>query len=191
MLLRLLAIGAAVLVVGFTGISSEDPGYPADPTTGQLAFTGSGAGLAVAPGDEAVDVGENFPVTGEGFLPGETIRVTTTFTPAGSGLRSTRAFATTITLEPFDVTADADGKFLFEYSYPDPGVLEFTATGLTSGRVAVRSVQVGPAGGESSGSSLGGPIAIVAIAVLAALALFLFGYLLMKRRKKEEEAASL
>jgi hypothetical protein len=197
MLRKVLTIGAMMLVglIGFGGLAAAEPGYPADPTgSGELAFTGTGAVIEAQLDGDHAEVGKSFPVKGGGMLPGETVSITPTFTPAGGGLRRASAFATTtITLDPFDVAADADGDFAFQYSYPEIGILEFTATGRTSGRVAVVSVQVGPVSGasaEPSGTSMGGPIAIIAAAVIAAAALIFFGVLFMKRRKREEETVS-
>jgi hypothetical protein len=187
MLRKILAAGAVALagLVVFGGVASADVDYGADT---QVALSSS---------QGSVNSGDDFDVFGDGYLPGETVGVTATYTDVGNGLRSSRALETLSSPSSFTAVADANGHFSQSVNYDQVGTITFVATGMTSGRSASTVVKVGAVGSvstttvaaaadwsssdgatgslASTGASVAGPIAIGLGALLAGLALLFFG----------------
>ncbi|MEU8091806.1 hypothetical protein [Micromonospora chalcea] len=161
------------------------------------------ASLTVSP--TTIRLGETFTLRGSNFGPNETVRIDVAISglpaaaPADGSAR--RSDGSTVAMAPvaytpnraqpqpapttFTVTTDASGNFTVTYRPTRPGRYTFTATGLTSGRVAsatgtvlpprpTKSPHHGlPVTGDSIGTPLklgGGLAAAGAVLLLASMA---------------------
>ena len=162
------------------------------------------ASLTVSP--TTIRLGETFTLRGSSFAPNETVRIDVAISglpvaaPADGSAR--RSDGSTVAMAPvaytpnraqpqpapttFTVTADASGNFTVTYRPTRPGRYTFTATGLTSGRIAsatgtvlpprpTKSPHHGglPVTGDSIGTPLklgGGLAAAGAVLLLASMA---------------------
>ncbi|MGS0683832.1 hypothetical protein ACVBEQ_01545 [Nakamurella sp. GG22] len=149
---------------------------------------------------------------GDGFEPGENV-IITIFYNGPSGLRSTPALAAAAESKVVSTTADSSGHFEASLNLDKVGTYTLTATGQSSARSASSTITVvgsqaettagtttvpaggglaytgqgsdGSAGGglAYTGTSVAGPIAIGAAALLAGLTLLFFGTRGVIRRK--------
>ncbi|MFJ8203929.1 hypothetical protein [Micromonospora chalcea] len=162
------------------------------------------ASLTVSP--TTIRLGETFTLRGSNFGPNETVRIDVAISglpaaaPADGSAR--RSDGSTVAMAPvaytpnraqpqpapttFTVTTDANGNFTVTYRPTRPGRYTFTATGLTSGRIAsatgtvlpprpTKSPHHGglPVTGDSIGTPLklgGGLAAAGAVLLLASMA---------------------
>ncbi|GAA3756417.1 hypothetical protein [Micromonospora maritima] len=188
------------LTVGLAVAAAPTAAGAAQP---QPPYVPPGAALTVTA--TTIRLGESFTLRGTGFLAGETVRIDVAISnlPAAAPAQGTarRSDGSTVAMAPvaftpelapqpapttFTVTADGDGAFTVQYRPTRPGRYTFTATGLTSGRVAsavgtvlpprpTRPPHHGglPVTGDSIGTPLklgGGLAAAGAVLLLASLA---------------------
>jgi hypothetical protein len=192
-MLRKLIVGFALAGLGLVaggGVAAADPtNYPANEAP------------SVSVSDADVAPGETVTFSGEGFTPGEAIRLEV-------------LGATGEVLDSFLTEADEDGRFSEGVKLTGVGVYTLRATGLESGNVASLTVTVAGVtdsnggsnnngsnnsggswssndnGGTSNegdlaytGTSLATPLAIGAGALVAGLLLLFFGTRMTIRRK--------
>ncbi|MEU8071275.1 MULTISPECIES: hypothetical protein [unclassified Micromonospora] len=167
------------------------------------------ASLTVSP--LAACLGEKFTLQGSNFAPNETVRIDVAISglPVAAPAEGTarRSDGSTVAMAPvaytpnraqpqpapttFTVTADASGNFTVTYRPTQPGRYTFTATGLTSGRIASATGTVCPpkptrpphkGGLPVTGDSIGTPLKLGG-GLAAAGAVLLLASMAWRRRR--------
>ncbi|MET7836981.1 hypothetical protein ABZS44_29610 [Micromonospora sediminicola] len=199
-----LTVGLAVAAVP-TAAGAAQPQPP---------YVPPGAALTVSP--TTIRLGETFTLRGTGFQAGETVRIDVAISnlPAAAPAEGTarRSDGSTVAMaavaytpnraqpQPapttFTVTADGDGAFTVQYRPTRTGRYTFTATGLTSGRIASATGTVLPVHGRPTtrpphhgghlpvtGDSIGTPLKLGG-GLAAAGAVLLLASLAWRRRRR-------
>ena len=189
-MLRRLVTAAGVALLGLfvaTGVASAAPGDPGYPPAGVITET-----VNVS----TVTAGGTLELTGTGFLPGETVDITITYS-GPSGLRSNAALRSAVSTGTMSkVVADSAGAFGIPENLTQVGTATITETGEASGRTMSLTVKIlavgstdtagtttvagstatsmpsiGVAAGAGSDGSTGGGLASTGVSVAAPLAI--------------------
>lgn len=147
-------VGLAISTVLFAGGAQAAP-YSTQPT--------------IAANTQTPTEGGSFTVTGDGYLPGETVDVVLHSTPFALG----------------SAVADLNGDFSLSVTLPSgvSGSHTITSTGVTSGRVATLAVTIDPTLASSALPFTG--VAITGIGAIALVALAVGGLMLLVGRRRK------